>query len=163
MVTTTPANHTTNTITTLKTQSNAIPNAVQSKLPNILPRTDETNTTPIVQTETTKGLVGGVTTWFPASSRIQVASNQLKPPQLGPVHSPRPQFVEFLGDKKYLIVPKHNIVSVSPSTGSTANLALQANKERRQSTTPDFRGFTREEINCSIGTAVTAPGGSYEE
>lgn len=66
-----------------------------------------------------KGLVGGVTTWFPPSSTIQVGSNQGKPTQAGPIPSRRPQFVEYLGAKKFVIIPKHSILSFSPAIAAS--------------------------------------------
>lgn len=91
----------------------------ESELPRLTPRPGILSTTPkyvrVSEHTEGKGLVGGVTTWFPPSSTIQVGSNQLKQAQVGPVSSRRPQFVEFLGDKKFVIIPKHSILSVSPT------------------------------------------------
>lgn len=58
-----------------------------------------------------KSLVGGVTTWFPSSSTIQVNHGDTGGLQINPM---RPQFVEYFGMKKFLVIPKHNILSVSP-------------------------------------------------
>lgn len=159
MVTTTPTNQpsplTTNT--SLKSQSNIIgTSATLPKLQKIPLSADDLNASS-AQTET-KGLVGGVTTWFPPSSTIQVGSNQLKPPPLGTIQSPRPQYVEFLGDKKYLIIPKHNVVSVSPSS-----VQRQINKGTRESSSPVFKGFPREEVNSSIRRAEITQSGYFEE
>lgn len=171
MVTTTPSVLTTNT--PLKSQTNSNNNnnnniiagtvaAAPSKLQKIPPRLDDQSNAAAttVQTET-KGLVGGVTTWFPPTSTIQVGSNQLKPPQLGTIQSPRPQYVEFLGDKKYLIIPKHNVVSVSPSVGHAHSNNRGGVREPRSPAT--FRGFPREEVNSSIRRAEIAQGGYFDE
>lgn len=164
-----------NVTTTTTTTTTTTPSTNNTKLPRIPPISDETDVkqhhhrlmnTPstLNSNESMKGLVGGVTTWFPPSSTIQVGNNQLmKPPQFGPVHVPRPQFVEILGDKKYLIIPKHNVLSVSPSPSkSEENVKIAQNepdapnpaslgpygKKRRESTSPVFHGFPREEVRC---------------
>lgn len=62
-----------------------------------------------------KSLVGSVTTWFPPSSTIQVGNNELNSDN-NSVRVPRPQFVEYIGNKKFLIVPKHNVLSVLPNS-----------------------------------------------
>lgn len=66
------------------------------------------------QTEN-KSLVGSVTTWFPPSSTIQVGNNEINS-ENNSVRIPRPQFVEYIGSKKFLIVPKHNVLSVLPNS-----------------------------------------------
>ena len=70
-----------------------------------------------VHPKESKSLVGSVTTWFPPSSTIQVGdkfvSNDVQ--SQFPV---RPQFIGFLGNKKFLIVPKHNTFSVSQDADS---------------------------------------------
>lgn len=154
-----PPTTTTTTNTTLKSQSNATAVAAQ-KIPPLPPSSratvavvDESKSTAMEA----KSLVGGVTTWFPPSSTIQVGGNQMKIPQLGTVQTPRPQYVEFLGDKKYLIIPKHNVVSVLPSVGHThphggARGAL-----------PPFKGFTHEEVENSMRLAEVVQGGSFGE
>lgn len=65
-----------------------------------------------------KGIVGAVTTWFPPSSTIQVGDAQEGAPALLPQ---RPQFVEFVGNRKYLVVPTHNVVAVSPTVAPVTN------------------------------------------
>lgn len=62
-----------------------------------------------------KSLVGSVTTWFPPSSTIQVGNNELNS-ENNSIRVPRPQFVEYIGNKKFLIVPKHNVLSVLPNS-----------------------------------------------
>lgn len=73
-----------------------------------------------VHPKESKSLVGSVTTWFPPSSTIQVGdkfvSNNIQS-QL-PV---RPQFIGFLGNKKFLIVPKHNTFSISQDADSVCS------------------------------------------
>lgn len=156
-------------ISSLKSQTNlTLASAPLPKLQRI-PRSDETDAklprlNSPAQTEP-KGLVGGVTTWFPPSSTIQVGGGgggQSKQPRLGATHTPRPQYVEFLGDKKYLIIPKHNVLSVSPSLSKSEENVRVAHKEPdqpnpasfgpnilldgRESTSPVFLGFPREEL-----------------
>lgn len=74
--------------------------------------------------EPTKNLVGGVTTWFPPSSKIQLNSNSLLLPKTSTestMQSPRPQSITIMGDRKFLIIPKHSILSVSPTIGAAVN------------------------------------------
>ncbi|EFA01707.1 uncharacterized protein LOC664527 isoform X2 [Tribolium castaneum] len=61
----------------------------------------------------TKSLVGSVTSWLPHSSTIQVDNMRNKENE--PIEAPRPQYVEYLAGRKFLIIPKHNVVSVSPT------------------------------------------------
>lgn len=61
------------------------------------------------ENEINKGLVGSVTTWFPPSSTIQVG------PEKGALALAKPQFVEIIGNRKYLVVPTQNVVAVSPT------------------------------------------------
>lgn len=69
--------------------------------------------------EPTKSIVGSVTTWFPPSTTIQLNSNNSPPKNpLEAVQAPRPQSITIMGDRKYLIVPKHSILSVSPTIGA---------------------------------------------
>nr|XP_022919115.1 uncharacterized protein LOC111427960 isoform X2 [Onthophagus taurus] len=67
-----------------------------------------------------KSLLGSVTTWFPSSSTIQVGNGAeiAGDERVEVPPHPRPQTVEFLGQKKFLIVPKHNIVSVNPTVAT---------------------------------------------
>lgn len=73
----------------------------------------------ISQSEPAKSIVGSVTTWFPPSTTIQLNSNN-SPPKNPPeaAQAPRPQSITIMGDRKYLIVPKHSILSVSPTIGA---------------------------------------------
>ncbi|KAJ3659214.1 hypothetical protein Zmor_010915 [Zophobas morio] len=63
----------------------------------------------------TKSLVGSVTSWLPHSSTIQV-DNMQRNKENEPAEAPRPQYVEYLAGRKFLIIPKHNVVSVSPTS-----------------------------------------------
>lgn len=72
--------------------------------------------------EPAKSIVGAVTTWFPPSSKIQLNSNNSPPKNsTESVQSPRPQSITIMGDRKFLIIPKHNILSVSPTIGAAVN------------------------------------------
>lgn len=73
-----------------------------------------------------RSLVGSVTTWFPPTSTIQVG--ELKSPESGIIPNQIPQFVEIVGNKKYLVVPTHNIVAVSPNIASTPNRKQDENE-----------------------------------
>lgn len=67
-----------------------------------------------------------MTTWFPHSATIQVGGGvQLRPAHSGAVRPPRPQAVEFICDKKYLIIPKHSVLSVSPTIAAAAACRLE--------------------------------------
>lgn len=67
-------------------------------------------------------LVGSVTTWFPSSSTIQVGNTpQSENNENKVVSTPRPQHVEFIGGRKYLVIPKHNVLSFSPTIATAAN------------------------------------------
>lgn len=120
----------------MQSDSNQESTAVTSKLPRLTPRPSLLSTVPkfikvsensnsshlSVQNEN-KSIVGSVTTWFPSSSTIQVSQDvdsanvsentSIIPP-------PRPQHVEVLGNRKFIIIPKHNIVSVSPTIAAAA-------------------------------------------
>lgn len=82
-----------------------------------------------------KSLVGSVTTWFPPSSTIQVGNNELNS-ESDSTRAPRPQFVEFIGNKKFLIVPKHNVLSVLPNS--------TFNKPEENVSTPDSAKHTTD-------------------
>lgn len=59
------------------------------------------------QAEPRKSLVGSVTSWLPHNVKI-VNSEE-------PTEAPRPQYVEYLAGRKFLVIPKHNFMSVSSS------------------------------------------------
>ena len=71
------------------------------------------------QPEFQPGIVGGLTTWLPSSSTVQVQAPHripvapVAPPQPEP-HGP-PQSVATIDGCKYIVVPKHNVLSVSPA------------------------------------------------
>lgn len=72
--------------------------------------------------EPTKSIVGSVTTWFPPSSKIQLSSNNSSPKtSTDTMQSPRPQSITVMGDRKYLVIPKHSVLSVSPTIGAAVN------------------------------------------
>ncbi|KAL1489687.1 hypothetical protein ABEB36_013628 [Hypothenemus hampei] len=52
-----------------------------------------------------KSLVGSVTSWLPHN--VKIINNQ------EPSEVSRPQYVEYLGGRKFLVIPKHNFMSVS--------------------------------------------------
>ncbi|XP_017770384.1 PREDICTED: uncharacterized protein LOC108558090 [Nicrophorus vespilloides] len=116
----TPAN-------TLKpVQTNALPKLQRIPKPNEVPLKDIPlpelpKLTPkpgIVPVQENKSILGSVTTWFPPSSTIQLDNNDNNQENV-PQEPPRPQLVEFVGNKKYLIVPRHNILSVAPLVPKT--------------------------------------------
>lgn len=156
-----PTTTTTTTNTTLKSQSNST-SAAAAATQKIPPPSSRATATVVDESKSTameaKSLVGGVTTWFPPSSTIQVGGNQIKMPQLGTVQTPRPQYVEFLGDKKYLIIPKHNVVSVLPSVGHT-----HPHRGGARDTLPPFKGFTHEEVENGMRLAEAVQSGSFGE
>lgn len=53
--------------------------------------------------------MGSVTSWLPHNVKIINAEE--------PGVAPRPQYVEYLGGRKFLVIPKHNYMSVSSSGG----------------------------------------------
>lgn len=64
-----------------------------------------------------------MTTYHPPSTTIQL-NNSSNPQIQNPaeaVQAPRPQSIAIVGDRKYLVVPKHSIVSVSPTIGAALN------------------------------------------
>lgn len=68
-----------------------------------------------VKTIESKSIVGSVTSWLPHSSTIQVEQRNK---ENQPVEAPRPQYLEYLAGRKFLIIPKHNVVSISPTVGN---------------------------------------------
>ncbi|XP_050300871.1 proteoglycan 4-like [Anthonomus grandis grandis] len=55
----------------------------------------------------TRSLVGSVTSWLPQNVKL-VGTSEVS-------QTPRPQYVEYIGGKKYLVIPKHNVMAVSSS------------------------------------------------
>lgn len=64
-----------------------------------------------------KSIVGSVTSWLPHNSKIvdNIPQNCEEPTEI-----PRPQYVEFLAGRKFLVIPKHNFMSVSSSMTASA-------------------------------------------
>lgn len=87
-------------------------------------------------------IVGSVTTWLPPSSTIQLSPNgvtktssnvasasfstsasstgTISDPLASPQNSSSVQSIARMGGKKYIVVPKHNVLSVSPAMAATA-------------------------------------------
>ncbi|CAG9819974.1 unnamed protein product [Phaedon cochleariae] len=82
------------------------------------PAPAEESSTETSTCETGKSLVGSVTSWLPHNAKIVVNLEQTAEE---PFEVSRPQYVEFLGGRKFLVIPKHNFMSVSPTVASTAN------------------------------------------
>lgn len=75
-----------------------------------------------VASEPSKSMVGSVTTWFPPSTKIHLNSTDSPPKNpTDAMQSPRPQSITIIGDRKFLIVPKHSVLSVSPTIGAAVN------------------------------------------
>lgn len=96
------------------------------EMPTLYPETDRVSETPKSVTpptiqstlsENNKSIVGSVTTWLPHNSKI-VDNIQQKFEE--PTEVPRPQYVEFLAGRKFLVIPKHNFMSVSPTVAVSA-------------------------------------------
>ncbi|KAK4886507.1 hypothetical protein RN001_002778 [Aquatica leii] len=121
---------------------------VSTPKPTLLPQasnlnkcSDISNTVP-VQSEH-KSIVGSVTTWFPSSSTIQV-SGGTSPTAISEnisVAQQRPQHVEFLGNKQFLIIPKQNILAISPNipTSATAPTNKLISNNTNTETSPGFK------------------------
>lgn len=73
---------------------------------------------PVSTVSENKSIVGSVTTWLPHNSKIvdNIPQNNCEEP----AEVPRPQYVEFLAGRKFLVIPKHNIMSVSPTVATSA-------------------------------------------
>lgn len=87
-------------------------------------------------------IVGSVTTWLPPSSTIQLSSSvttktssnavsasvsssvsstsTTSDPSASPPNPASVQSLAKMGNKKYIVVPKHNVLSVSPAMAATA-------------------------------------------
>ncbi|GJQ86074.1 hypothetical protein Trydic_g10044 [Trypoxylus dichotomus] len=116
-----------------------------------VPKFVKVNSLPEQNAGESKSLVGSVTTWFPPSSTIQVANDRTRANDVESNSPPRPQFVEFLGNRKYLIVPKHNILSVSPAIASVNN------KSEDFVTTPDLLNVGSDNVDEIIAEAAKIP------
>ncbi|CAG9861460.1 unnamed protein product [Phyllotreta striolata] len=69
------------------------------------------------QTDETKSLVGSLTTWLPHNSKIIDSIQATGEAQAG---VPRPQYIEILAGRKFLVIPKHNFLTISPPAAATA-------------------------------------------
>ncbi|XP_046665643.1 uncharacterized protein LOC124357693 isoform X2 [Homalodisca vitripennis] len=82
-------------------------------------------------------IVGGVTTWLPPSSTIQLRPSPPTTTKMSPFQRPLPPTTTTVVDsqttqpvqtlvsmdcKRYIVVPKHNVLSVSPATTSSAQV-----------------------------------------
>lgn len=86
--------------------------------PDHVPETPKSVTPPLQSTiSETKPIVGSVTTWLPHNSKIV---DNIQPNCEEPTEVPRPQYVEFLAGRKFLVIPKHNFMSVSPTVAASA-------------------------------------------
>ncbi|KAK9891632.1 hypothetical protein WA026_015595 [Henosepilachna vigintioctopunctata] len=65
-------------------------------------------------------ILGHVTSWLPQNSRIQVDNQQVNVGEA--VEPARPQYVEYLAGRKFLIIPKYNVVSVSPTVAAARSV-----------------------------------------
>ncbi|KAI4463566.1 methyl-cpg dna binding [Holotrichia oblita] len=136
-----------------------LPPVPKPDLPKLTPRPGLTSVPKFIKVNNiseqsaseSKSLVGSVTTWFPPSSTIQVANDQTRVNDVDAHSPPRPQFVEFLGNKKYLIVPKHNILSVSPAIASVNS------KSEDFVTTPDLLNMGSDNVDEIIAEAAKIP------
>lgn len=87
-------------------------------------------------------IVGGVTTWLPPSSTIQLRPppiNKFSPTQkplppttsamVDPANSQPVQTLVSMDHKRYIVVPKHNVLSVSPATTSSVQITDSINTQ----------------------------------
>lgn len=106
-------------------QETALTNEPLPELPRLTPRPQplqsvSVNVTepPALQSSTeNKSLVGSVTTWLPHNSKIV---DNIQRTGEEPTGVRRPQYLEFIGGRKFLVIPKHSLMSVSPSVAATA-------------------------------------------
>lgn len=66
--------------------------------------------------EIRKNIVGAVTTWFAPNSRVRMNSKGVNLKDTA--NCPKPQSVAYMGDRKFLVLPKGNVLSVSPTAGA---------------------------------------------
>ena len=102
-----------------------------------IPKCRESLLTPQSGSKATGTIVGSVTTWLPPSSTIQLTPSAGAKPSSAvttsvssssstsdtlatPPSSAAVQSVACMGGKKYIVVPKHNVLSVSPAMAATA-------------------------------------------
>lgn len=97
--------------------------------PDTLPLPEPPKLTPRPQPEQivkSQSLVGSLTTWLPHNSKIIDNIEDMGgggDNQAGGAGASRPQYVEFLAGRKFLVIPKHNFMSVSPTVAVTASTA----------------------------------------
>lgn len=121
-------------LTTIGTSPSESKNTSPSSTPKLqrLPKSGETSlitstniiaSSSSVVTTTSKAnkLLGAVTTWLPPASTIQLDSSKSSPP-IGktPSSSEAAQGLAKVGDRRYIVIPKHNVLSVTPTTSATA-------------------------------------------
>ncbi|XP_056630900.1 uncharacterized protein LOC130441305 [Diorhabda sublineata] len=71
-------------------------------------------------------LVGSLTTWLPHNSKIIDNTHQVNETS-NDVGTPRPQYVEYLAGRKFLVIPKQNFISVSPRLAAAAVTSVEEN------------------------------------
>lgn len=117
--------------------------------PDLIPETTKSVTSPIQSTVNEyKSIVGSVTSWLPHNSKIvdNIPQNCEEPTEV-----PRPQYVEFLGGRKFLVIPKHNFMSVSPTVATSAVTRTGIPK------IPDNLNINKTSINPENLTADAEP------
>lgn len=122
-------------------------------------------------TTKTTSLVGGVTTWLPPSSTVHMRgqtpiskfSPSLSQKPLPPTsaamldsHNQPVQTLVTMNGKRFIVVPKHNVLSVSPATTS----GLPSDPVSTQVTTAAFDSNTTQTYGsvCPKPQASSAPG-----
>lgn len=109
---------------------NASPPTLEPQLPPPLRRPSTADLypppPPPPTVESSKSLVGAVTTWLPHNSKIVSE----------PTEAPRPQYLEVLNGRKFLVIPKHNFMSVSPTVAATASSRRQSINEQQTQEVP---------------------------
>ncbi|XP_060530269.1 uncharacterized protein LOC132704344 [Cylas formicarius] len=90
-------------------------------------------------------LVGSVTTWLPQNVKIVNGAE--------PAEAPRPQYLEFMGGRKFLVIPKHNYMSVS------SNMAARtAEGERPAAAAPELPDAAdAEQFSLDVKVEPTSP------
>lgn len=72
--------------------------------------------------EPSKSIVGSMTTWFPPNSTLKMNPNNSPTRTTSDsIRSPKPQGLVFMGERKFLVVPKGNVLSISPTIGAAVN------------------------------------------
>ncbi|KAF7266799.1 hypothetical protein GWI33_019906 [Rhynchophorus ferrugineus] len=107
---------------------------------NEMAKTSQDNTA-----EGSKSLVGSVTTWLPHNVKL-INSEE-------PTEAPRPQYLEYLGGRKFLVIPKHNFMSVS-STSSAPRSEETAATPSNPSIPPALQPTEIPASSASLGPDV---------